>query len=130
MCEPETALETPYDNRSSTLGAENVQDAVDELAARPVAEAPLAGRLFLRGWNELTDPTTPNVIVTSECDSTAIAISVQCQWVPPDVSPFPALTSSYADDPAEGRGATCIWSTPDQSIPGGTFRARALCLRL
>lgn len=42
---PQTALATPYDKRSSTLGATNVQDAIDELAQRPLAEAPLVGRL-------------------------------------------------------------------------------------
>lgn len=48
------ALETTYDRTSSTLGAANVQDALDELAARPIAEAPLASRL------ELVVETFPN----------------------------------------------------------------------
>lgn len=43
-CPTPTALQVSYDKTSSQLGADNVQDAVDELAARP-AEPPLAGRL-------------------------------------------------------------------------------------
>jgi hypothetical protein len=42
----QSALQTPYDKASSKLGADNVQDALDELAERPLAEAPLGMRLY------------------------------------------------------------------------------------
>ncbi len=48
VCQPQTALETAFDNASSTLGADNVQDALDELAARP-----LPGRTYLTDWHYL-----------------------------------------------------------------------------
>jgi hypothetical protein len=53
-CQPETALQTSYDNASSGLGAENVQDALDELADRPIAELPIGGRL------QMIQQTLPN----------------------------------------------------------------------
>lgn len=39
------AIQTSFDKGTSTLGATNVQDAIDELAARPVAEAPIGSRI-------------------------------------------------------------------------------------
>lgn len=46
-CECEqTALATAYDHASSSLGAENVQDAIDELAGRPT-DQPIGPRLVL-----------------------------------------------------------------------------------
>jgi hypothetical protein len=45
-CPAPTAQKVTYDPASSMLGAENVQDALDELATRPKeAEPPLTGRL-------------------------------------------------------------------------------------
>jgi hypothetical protein len=44
MCPAPTAQQVSYDNMSSELGAENVQDAIDELEARPT-EAPVIPRL-------------------------------------------------------------------------------------
>jgi hypothetical protein len=40
-----TAETVSYDHSSSTLGASNVQDAVDELAARPIPEPPIGPRV-------------------------------------------------------------------------------------
>lgn len=42
-----SAIETKYDKTSSMLGADNVQDALDELATRREGEPPLASRLEL-----------------------------------------------------------------------------------
>src|SRR5262245_23646847 len=40
-----TAERVSYDHSTSTLGANNVQDAVDELAARPIPEPPVGPRI-------------------------------------------------------------------------------------
>jgi len=40
-----TAETVSYDHTTSTLGANNVQDAVDELAARPIPESPVGPRI-------------------------------------------------------------------------------------
>lgn len=57
-CAPPTALQVTYDKTSSMLGATNVQDAVDELAARPLPEAPIEGRL------EFVDQAVTNTGIT------------------------------------------------------------------
>jgi hypothetical protein len=40
-----TALQVAFDKTSSMLGASNVQDAIDEVAARPIAEPPVGDRI-------------------------------------------------------------------------------------
>lgn len=52
-----TAEDTTYDNATSGLTATNVQDALDELAAGSVQEAPVDGKQYARkdaGWTEVT----------------------------------------------------------------------------
>ncbi len=44
-CSTAPAVEVAFDNASSMLGASNVQDAIDELASRPVAEVPVGSRI-------------------------------------------------------------------------------------
>jgi hypothetical protein len=44
-CPTPSAQQINFDNGTSTLGAENVQDALDELAQRPLGEPSLAGRI-------------------------------------------------------------------------------------
>jgi hypothetical protein len=130
----QSALDTPYDNSSSTLGADNVQDAIDELAARPLPEAPLRDRFYFGPWLVSDQPTAPNITLGVECGGDEMVVSVSCDYQPhgwPTSGAAPILQAAYVEglEPKEGVGI-CAWGTPDGLVPTGTFRARALCLRL
>ena len=62
----QTALQTRYDPSSSTLGAENVQDAIDELAARQTAEQVIAERV-VRVQETAQNPGTVEFDATLDC---------------------------------------------------------------
>jgi hypothetical protein len=129
-CPPQTALETSFDNASSTLGAENVQDALDELAARPVA-----GRMYVTDWQYI-DATLAGVSIGVLCNDSMndIPLSVTCELAEggtPDPSVIPFL-QAFGVQPWENGGAQagghCDWYTTDSRPWGGRFKIRLVCL--
>jgi len=104
-CEPPTAVEVTYDKASSPLGADNVQDAVDELAARPLAEAPVAGRLQLVSA-EVDNPGLSFITVSLSCPAAGdIAIGGACG---PLLTPGAQLRGTGLDTNSYG----CIYEQP------------------
>src|SRR5688572_31677801 len=92
VCQPQTALGTPFDNGSSMLGAGNVQDALDELAARP-----LAGSMYFTDWSE-GEPAAgvAGFVISRPCNDNPgdIALSVTCEFAEggtPDPTVVPVL---------------------------------------
>ncbi len=124
VCEPQTALETPFDNGPSGLGAENVQDALDELAARP-----LAGRLYFTNWFSADPVMTPGVGVGTTCDENPghVALSASCELAEGG-SPDPTVVPILQSHSVENSEGTCSWWTTDGRPWGGRFKIRLLCL--
>jgi hypothetical protein len=124
MCQPQTALETPFDNMSSTLGADNVQDAIDELDARP-----LSGRHYFTEWFYTPPATLPGSLVSGPCDENPghLALAVTCEFGEggdPDPTVVPLLQQQGVHDAV----GFCGWFTTDGRPWGGRFKMRVLCL--
>jgi hypothetical protein len=125
VCQPQTALETPFDNGSSTLGAENVQDAIDELAG----QSPF-GRIYFTDWSVFEDLDQPNLSMGAECYGEDRALSIRCEWFigggrDAALGVTPALVASGLDSDTGGH---CAWETPGGGISYRDFRIRLLCL--
>lgn len=119
-CEPKAALETKYDNMSSMLGAENVQDALDELAARPVAEAPVGPRMII--VEEETPNTGADVIsANGGCPDQAHDVALGGACIMPPL-PGVALVGSIL---GEG-GYACKWRQPMGNTDPVTVQVRCL----
>jgi hypothetical protein len=73
-----TALEVDYDNSYGGLGAENVQDAIDELAARPLAEEPLERRMYFSRSAGVFGGEPGLYSIVAACDEGDLAISGSC----------------------------------------------------
>lgn len=144
MCECgfQSALQTSYDHESSTLGAENVQDAVDELAteasamatllesqdsrmaaleARPIAESAVSGRLELLAVESVNDGTAL-VSATANCPTTTdVPISGSC-----DAIPTGSLLGTAIVFNATQAAFQCVWSQPLGTTDA--LRVRVMCL--
>jgi hypothetical protein len=73
-----TALDVDYDNSYGGLGAENVQDAIDELAARPLAEEPLERRMYFSGGEGVFGGAPGLYSIVAACDEGDLALSGSC----------------------------------------------------
>lgn len=127
QCPTPTAVTTTYDNQSSQLGAENVQDALDELAARPVAEAPVAGRIE-KVVMKVDNPGTANLDLKVSCPRlTDIAIGGGCGQIIDSGASLQGfeLQRASVDFPAAQR---CMYAQP----PGpkaNQIELSVLCLK-
>lgn len=117
---PQTALQTPYNKQSSTLGAVNVQDAIDELAQRPIAEAAIGSRL------ELVVREFPNNNMTYQQEllycpdkDHDIAMSGSCNSL--------ARTAALRSTILGPASFYCEWSQLEGNT--GNYDVRVLCLR-
>jgi hypothetical protein len=104
------AIQVSFDRASSTLGAMNVQDAIDELAARPVPEAAVGGRIrtIVRTFE---NPGTARVEKTATCDDPAhdVALGGGCAFAStPDNSAIVRSIPRNEPEPS----FTCAWSQP------------------
>lgn len=77
------ALQVSFDKNSSALGASNVQDAIDELAERPVAETPIGGRIKTIDKFFPNPGTHGGVSQVAECDDPRhdLALGGACGYV-------------------------------------------------
>ncbi len=120
-CEARPALETPYDNMSSMLGAANVQDALDELAGRPVAEASVGSRLVIV---EKETPNTGGEIMSANASCPDVehdlALGGAC-WTQP--LPGVALAGSDLGE----AGYSCTWHQPMDNVE--VVKVSVRCLR-
>ncbi len=81
-----TAETVSYDHATSSLGATNVQDAVDELAARPIPEPPVGPRLkTIVVPFTLTNQAPGGISKTAACpdESKDVALGGACGFVGP-----------------------------------------------
>jgi hypothetical protein len=79
-----TAASVPYDHASSGLAADNVQDAVDELASRPIAEAPVDPRIkTITVPFTLTSQPAGEISKTAACsnEATDVVLGGACGYV-------------------------------------------------
>jgi hypothetical protein len=118
------AVSTSFDNASSSLGADNVQDAIDELAARPVAEPPIGERIETVTRVFSNPGTIGAVTQTAQCPTPArdLALGGACGFV------FSAaLVETRIANGTNDASYACGW---DQSTAGsGNMSVTVVCLR-
>ena len=121
-CPEQTAADVAYDNVGSGLAGADVQDAVDELAARPEGLADAYDRVFLLAETS-----------TSAASGTTHTLQVLCPASPPDN----ALALGGGCDANGGgtalvftdlqnSGYTCVWSKPEGAEIEFTAKVRCL----
>ncbi len=106
-----TAETVSYDHATSSLGATNVQDAVDELAARPIPEPPVGPRLkTIVVPFTLTNQAPGGVEKSAACDNEArdIVLGGSCGFV--GSSNF-LVRTDIANSTTEAR-FTCGYTVP------------------
>jgi hypothetical protein len=107
-CTPPKAEQVSYDHVSSGLGAENAQDALDELAARPVAEAPIEGRLQLVD-TAVTNTGAALILLSQPCPQpTDIALGGGCGLMSTPGTKLLATTLTAAPN----AGYSCNYEQP------------------
>ena len=119
-CSDFTAADIAYDNVGSGLSGTDVQDAVDELAARPaVTDAYL--RTELVEEMQVAPDSQSSFAVAAVCPSSApnraIALGGSC-----GIAPNADLTATDLQE----HGFTCVWSYPMGEAP--TLTAKVRCL--
>lgn len=118
------AVEVAFDKTSSPLGAVNVQDAIDELAARPLPEPPIGGRLKTVVQVFPNPGTMGGVSQTVSCPDAAhdIALGGACGGGGDNAQ----LQETRITNDANAASYTCSWSQPN----GGseTMRVTVVCL--
>jgi hypothetical protein len=118
------ALEVAFDKSSSTLGATNVQDAIDEIAARPAAEAPVGGRIKTLVQVFPNPGTMGGVTQTLSCSDPAhdLALGGACGGGGTNAQ----LRETRINNDTNMASYTCAWSQPT----GGTeaMRVTVVCL--
>lgn len=117
---PQTALATFYDKSSSTLGASNVQDAIDELAARPIAEPPLGPRLQLvvKSFPKVDDSTAQSEVLYCPDKEHDIALGGSCGGG--------GNMSQISDTILSASAYACRWVHPKG--PDDSYEIRVRCL--
>jgi hypothetical protein len=109
MCK---AAQVSFDKASSTLGATNVQDALDELAARPIAEPPIATRIKIVDKGVPNPKTSGNVEATADCPNPGhdMAIGGGCGFVD-----SASINEAVLVNDATHASYRCGWSQPTGS---------------
>jgi hypothetical protein len=117
------ALGVSFDKTSSGLGAMNVQDALDELAARPVAEAPVGGRIQTVVKTFPNPGTKGGVSQTLDCPDPAhdIALGGACGFVD-----NATLGETIITNDASHASYACSWLQPNGSP--SNMRVTVVCL--
>ncbi len=106
------ALNVSFDKTSSGLGASNVQDAIDELAARPIPEAPVGGRIQTVVRTFPNPGTKGAVSQIAECPDPShdIAIGGACSFVD-----GATLVGTAINNDSTHASYLCGWLQPDGS---------------
>lgn len=115
---------------AATLASANVQDALDELAARPIPERPLAQRMYRRETGSFTSAAGPYSLELP-CDEPGhLALSGSCLMNSDNDSvPPPRLVSNGRTD-IESTWR-CEWTIPSDLAPGNAdFALHLVCLDL
>ena len=118
------AATTTFDNTSSALGAENVQDAVDELAARPIAEPPVGSRIETI-TRVFTNPGTAGAVTqVASCPMPArdLALGGACGFVFNGL-----LVETRISNEASQASYACGWDQPSGGT--GNMTVTVVCLR-
>lgn len=118
------ALDVAFDKSSSTLGATNVQDALDELAQRPVAEAPVGPRIKTVVDVKPNPGTAGTALHTASCPDPVhdLALGGAC----PFGGDGAELAGSDLSNDTNLAQYTCAWRQP--SGASGNMRAVVTCL--
>ena len=125
-----TAADVSYEPNVS-LSSMNVQDAIDELAARPEPEAPLSARLYETLFTQDDDPSLGVHVLTAKCDRPSdLAVSGRCLTN----TEFLASAVASVNLVSVGRGATpdeyrCVWERVSEPDPIEQLQVTAVCLR-
>jgi hypothetical protein len=118
------AVTTSFDNASSPLGADNVQDAIDELAARPIPEAPVGSRIETITRTFANSGSAGGITRTAECPMPTrdLALGGGCSVV--DTA---SLVGTAVVNDAASAAYSCSWlqSASSQTMLGVTV----VCLR-
>jgi hypothetical protein len=117
------ALQVSFDKATSTLGATNVQDALDELAARPIAEAPIGSRIKTIVKPMPFPGLSGSVTLMADCSDPShdVALGGACGFI--DAATL--VQTSIAND-ATHASFVCGWS---KAGPGaGNTSVTVVCL--
>jgi hypothetical protein len=118
------AVTTSFDNASSSLGADNVQDAIDELAARPIPEAPVGSRIETITRTFANSGSAGGVSRTADCPDPAhdLALGGGCSF-----ADGANLVATGVSNDATHASFSCSWV---QDAPSQTMLAvTVVCLR-
>ena len=127
-CPEKTAADIPYDNVGSGLVGADVQDAVDELAARPEGIADAFERIMIVEVTDTSPTTGTSHVVQVVCPGTgpdlALAIGGGCDGATSN-APITRMTPDPSPD-GLARAFECVWAKPEGVAIEVT--ARAVCL--
>ena len=120
-----TAEGVSYDHTTSSLGAANVQDAVDELAARPIPEPPVGPRIkTIVVPFTVTNQPPGGIEKSAACDNEArdIVLGGACGFVS---SSNPLVSTAINNSSTEAK-FTCGYTVP--ATVSATSSVTVVCL--
>jgi len=121
-CPDLTAADIAYDNLASGLAGGDVQDAVDELAARPQGLSDAYERVVIEESTTTSSSSGTGHTITVGCPGTApnvaVALGGSCRGGSTGVS----IQSTHL----QSTGFTCIWNKPEGEAV--EFTATVSCL--